>query len=113
MEAILVSPPMAFIVFLAIGYGIYRLGGAIAAPGRPQPGKRATYACGEDIPAQKVMPSYRAFFHLALLFAILHLAALVLATAPRGGAPAWQATLYLAGIGVSVYALMGMQRPTD
>ena len=113
MEDILLSPPAAFLIFLAIGCGIYRLGGAIAAPGKPHPGKRATYACGEDIPAQRVAPSYGAFFYLALLFAILHLAALVVATAPRDGASAWLATIYLAGIGVSVYALMGMQRPTD
>jgi NADH:ubiquinone oxidoreductase subunit 3 (subunit A) len=104
MEIIL-SPPLAFLIFLAIGYAIYRLGGAIAAPGKPHPGKRATYACGEDIPAQRVAPSYRDFFYLALLFAILHLAALVVATAPGG---AWPALLYLAGIGVSVYALMGV-----
>ncbi|HIC93048.1 MAG TPA: hypothetical protein EYP09_02195 [Anaerolineae bacterium] len=110
MEKILLSPPVAFVVFLGIGYGIYRLGGAIAAPGKPHPGKRATYACGEDIPAQRVRPSYQAFFYLAFLFTILHLAALMVATAPGG---AWPAMLYLAGIGVSVYALMGMQRPTD
>ncbi|MBC8447994.1 MAG: hypothetical protein H8D78_09605 [Chloroflexi bacterium] len=113
MENILLSPPVAFVVFLGLGYGIYRLGGAIAAPGKPHPGKRATYACGEDIPAQRVAPSYRDFFYLALLFAILHLAALVVATAPRDGASAWLATIYLAGIGVSVYALIGAGRSAD
>jgi len=105
IESILLSPPVALCVFLALAYGLYRLGGMLAAPGEEHPGKRQPYACGEDLLPPRVQLAYHAFFRLALMFAILHLATLVVSTLPPGGASHRIAAAYLVGIGISVFVL--------
>ncbi|MBL7201471.1 MAG: hypothetical protein ISS56_15130 [Anaerolineae bacterium] len=99
------SPLVGLCVFLALAYGLYRLSGAIAAPGKDHPGKHQPYACGEDLLPPKVQLTYHAFFRLALMFGILHLATLVISTLPLAETPHRTAVVYLAGIGVSVFAL--------
>jgi NADH:ubiquinone oxidoreductase subunit 3 (subunit A) len=99
------SPPVVASVFVALVYGLYRLGGWISARGRDDPGKHQPYACGEELPPPRAQLSYHAFFRLALMFGILHLATLVLSTVPFGFASHRLAGLYLAGIGVSVLIL--------
>ena len=50
MERMLLSPPAAMAVFLALVYGLYRLGGVLASvQSEEHPGKRLPYAGGEDI----------------------------------------------------------------
>jgi NADH:ubiquinone oxidoreductase subunit 3 (subunit A) len=105
MERFLTSPPAAFCVLLALVYGLYRLGGAIAARGEDHPGKHQPYACGEDLPPPEARLTYRAFFRLALMFGILHLATLVVSTVPQAGTSHWVATGYLIGIGVAMLVL--------
>ena len=53
--------------------------------------------------------TYHAFFKLALMFSILHLATLVIGTLPGSGATRRVATAYLLGIGVSVFVLTDEQ----
>ena len=105
IENILLSPPVALCVFLALAYGLYRLGGALAAPGEEHPGKHQPYACGEDLLPPRAQLAYHAFFRLALMFAILHLATLVVSTLPPVGAPHRLAVAYLVGIAISVFVL--------
>jgi len=105
IEDVLLSPPVALCVFLALAYGLYRLGGALAAPGEEHPGKHQPYACGEDLLPPQAQLAYHAFFRLALMFAILHLATLVVSTLPPGGASHRLATAYLVGIAISVFVL--------
>ena len=105
IESILLSPPVALCVFLALACGLYRLGGALAAPGEEHPGKHQPYACGEDLLPPQAQLAYHAFFRLALMFAILHLATLVVSTLPPGGASHRIAVAYLVGIGISVFVL--------
>jgi hypothetical protein len=105
MENILSSPPIAFILFGALAYGVYRLGGWIGARGQESIGKRQPYACGEDLPPPEAQLTYHAFFKLALMFGVLHLATLVIATLPSGGFSRLLATVYLGSVGVSVYVL--------
>jgi hypothetical protein len=105
MQNILLNPPFAFGVFLALAYGLYRLGGRLAARGEDAPGKHQPYACGEDVGLSQVQLTYHAFFKVALMFGILHLATLVVATLPAGGSSRRLATLYLLGIGISVLVL--------
>ena len=105
VKDILLSPPVALCVFLALAYGLYRLGGALAAPGEEHPGKHQPYACGEDLLPPRAQLAYHAFFRLALMFAILHLATLVVSTLPPGGTSHRLATAYLVGIGISVFVL--------
>jgi NADH:ubiquinone oxidoreductase subunit 3 (subunit A) len=105
MQNILLSPPVVFCAFLALAYGLYRLGGRLAASGEDHPGKHQPYACGEDLMPPEAQLAYHAFFKLALMFGILHLATLVVATLPAGGISHRIATAYLAGIGISVFVL--------
>ncbi len=90
-------PPIAFIIFLVIGYLIYRLGGSMGLKLKDEGGKLKTYACGEDIPGGKVQQTYD-FFHVAFFFTILHVAVLMIATMPSGN---------IAIIGV-IYLLVGL-----
>ena len=99
------DPPVVIAVFAAVAYGLYRLGGWIGARGRDAPGKHQPYACGEELPPPRAQLSYHAFFRLALMFGILHLATLVLSTLAFGSSPHRLAGLYLAGIGISVLVL--------
>jgi NADH:ubiquinone oxidoreductase subunit 3 (subunit A) len=105
MQHILLNPPFALSVFLALAYGLYRLGGQLAAQGNDDPGKYQPYACGEDLGLSQVQLTYHAFFKLALMFGILHLASLVIATLPAEVTSRRLATLYLIGIGISVLVL--------
>ena len=51
--------------------------GAVA-PG----GKYKSYACGENVDQPRIQPSYEQFFPFAFFFTIMHVVALVIATAP-------------------------------
>ena len=105
IEDTLLSPPVAACIFLALAYGLYRLGGVLAAPGEEHPGKHQPYASGEDLPPPGAQLAYHDFFHLALMFSILHLATLVVTTLPPEGASHRIAVAYLMGIGISVLVL--------
>jgi NADH:ubiquinone oxidoreductase subunit 3 (subunit A) len=105
MRNFLLSPPVAIAVFLCVAYGLYRLSGAVAARDKDAPGKHQPYACGEDLAVPEAQLTYHAFFKLALMFGILHLATLVIATLPAGNGSRWLATVYLVGIGISVLVL--------
>ncbi len=107
MDNFWLSPPVAMGIFLALVYGLYRLGGALAAKGDAAPDKYLPYTGGErPLPLPGSM-SYHAFFRLALLFGILHVATLVLSTLPRDVRSHRTALVYLAGIAVSVFVLTG------
>lgn len=102
---ILLSPPAAGAFFLALVYGLYRLGGVLMAPGEGHPGKCQPYACGEDLLPPEAQLAYHAFFQLALMFALLHLATLVVSTLPADDVSHRVAVAYLIGIGVSMLVL--------
>jgi NADH-quinone oxidoreductase subunit A len=102
---ILLSPPVAFLLFLAFFYGLYLLIGRLAPKVSGIGGKLKSYACGEDIPGQKIQFGYRLFFFIALFFTMMHVASLVLATLPRGPL-AYFGVFYLAMIFLSVLALI-------
>lgn len=74
------------------------------APAPPVTGdKTMPYVGGEPFKAALYRPGYE-FFTVALFFTLLHVAALVLATVPRGASP-WVPLGYLAFVGVAVLAL--------
>ena len=105
MKELLTSPPAVIGVFLAIACGLYWAGGRLAARGDPSPGKHQPYACGEELTPSRAQLAYHAFFRLALMFGILHLTTLVLSTLPRETVSHRLATVYLVGIGISVFVL--------
>ena len=102
---ILLSPPVAFFVFLAAAFGLYGLGKGMAPKMTKVGGKLTTYACGENIPGVKIQFGYRLFFFVALFFTMMHVAALVIATAPSGKI-VFFAIVYLAMIFLSIMALV-------
>ena len=102
---ILISPPVAFVLFLAAAVLLYGLGRRMAPKMNKVGGKLTSYACGEDMPGTKIQFGYRLFFFVALFFTIMHVAALVLATVPSGKIVLF-AVLYLAVIYLSVMALV-------
>ncbi len=110
MNMVWLSPPAAFIVFLGLAYALDRLGAAIAAPGEHHDDKHLAYTGGETVPPPASRLTYHAFFRLALLFGILHVAALVVSTLPSGGPSHLVALAYLAGVGISVVMLAGNGR---
>lgn len=102
---ILISPPVGFLVFLAMGFLLYYLGSRLAPKLKKEGGKLATYACGEDMPGVKLQFGYRLFFFIALFFTMMHVAALVLATIP-GGKIVFFGIIYLVMISLSIAALI-------
>ncbi len=103
--ALLLSPPVAFFVFLAAALLLYALGSKMGPKLTKTGGKLATYACGEDIPGVKIQFGYRMFFFVALFFTIMHVATLVIATVPAGRITLF-AVFYLLMIFLSVMALV-------
>jgi hypothetical protein len=65
------------------------------------------YVGGEAPPAGQNLPSYH-LYHVAVFFTLLHVAVLVLATAPSGPG-AWAALLYLGILSLAVVALVWRQ----
>ena len=89
MSDLLLSPPAAFAVILAVvvllnlflGFFAFRRpGGAKAHPDISKP-----YACGEDDQQPLIQPDYNQFFPFAFFFTILHIVALVVTTAIMDG----------------------------
>lgn len=100
---ILASP--VFIVAYALGIGllIYAWSRTVAPPFVPAGDKTMPYVGGEAAEAQAWQPGY-AFFYVALFFTVVHVAALVLATAPAD-APLWGPLGYLAIMAIAVMIL--------
>ncbi|MBM3187279.1 MAG: hypothetical protein FJZ90_00975 [Chloroflexi bacterium] len=98
--------PMAIVAFAAVAVGLYRIGGRAAARGEPLEAKHLPYACGEDLSPEQVQLSYKRFFRLALMFVVVHMAALVVAMLPLALDTRVLATLYLLGVAVCVDVLV-------
>jgi NADH-quinone oxidoreductase subunit A len=103
--SILLSPPVAFFLILAVSILLYLLGKRMAPKLTRSGGKLTSYACGEDMPGAKIQFGYRLFFFVALFFTIMHVAALVIATVPAGKIALF-AVLYLAVVFLSILALI-------
>lgn len=84
MGTILLSPPIAFLIFLVLSLGVSASGRIIAAKGKESPGKTKSYACGEDMPENQGQPEYSQFFKFAFFFTLMHVVVLIVATDPAG-----------------------------
>jgi NADH:ubiquinone oxidoreductase subunit 3 (subunit A) len=76
-------PIVTFLVMLIIVYLLYVFAGRLGPKYTKAKYKTKNYACGEDYPGGKIQQSYN-FFHVAFFFTILHVGALLIATAPTG-----------------------------
>lgn len=102
-DAVLLSPILWFLL-MALGGGLLYLWAArVAPPFRAAGSKARAFTGGEDIPGRAYRPGYQ-FFHAALFFTLLHVAAIVVATAPPGVAP-WVGMVYLSVIGICILVL--------
>lgn len=98
----LLSPPMAFLVSLALAGLLSLAGRLLTGPSRATARASETYASGEAGPRRPAAPGYEPFFATAIFFTILHLGVLVVAT----GAPSPLALVYLGGLGLALAVLL-------
>lgn len=102
MQAYILNPVVAFLIYV-LAVGLLYLGGrALAGPAQVTPMKRSTYSSGEAPPGRLAAPGYRPFFVVALFFAILHLGVLVLGSSLATPV----ALVYLVGLMLALLALI-------
>jgi NADH:ubiquinone oxidoreductase subunit 3 (subunit A) len=99
---ILLSPPLAFLIYVALGGALLGFGRLLAGAGHPSALKSSTYASGEAPPAGAAAPGYGPFFVIALFFAALHLGVLVLASGPLSPG----AALFIGGLALALLVLI-------
>ena len=102
MGELMLSPPAAFLAYLALAAVLAGLGRLLAGPARPSPLKTSTYASGEPPAQELAVPGYRRFFGIALFFAVLHLGVLALGS----GAMSALGAVYLLGLVLVLVVLM-------
>jgi len=102
MTNILLSPLVAFLVYLAVVFVVSGLGKMFSATGRTTEFKTATYASGEEHDPLPAAPGYRQFFVVALFFAILHLGVLMIGSSGLSAV----AGPYLLGLILALIALI-------
>lgn len=98
----LLTPPVAFLIYIPLVLGIIWLGRQLAGPGKPSPEKSSIYGSGEKASSIAAAPGYKPFFLVAFFFAILHLGMLVLGTGQGQGPQAF----YLVGLALALIALI-------
>lgn len=99
---ILLSPPIAFLIYIPLVILISLLGKALAGPEKPSAMKESVYSSGEEAPISAAAPGYRPFFLIAFFFAILHLGMLVLGT----GELSLKTVPYMLGLILALLALI-------
>jgi len=100
MEIIL-TPPIAFIIYIPLVVIIALVGRSLASSKEADAKKSSLYASGELAPTNMAAPGYRPFFLIAFFFAILHLGMLVLGSGTYNGT----AAIYIAGLLLALAAL--------
>lgn len=83
MREILLSPPLVFAIFIALGLTFSYLTSFLSAKGTESGGKYLSYACGQSNYANRISPDYSQFFPYAFFFTVMHVLVLVIATAPK------------------------------
>jgi len=84
VAAMLLAPPITFLIYLLISAGISMVSRRYAARGTYTENKARSYACGEDLKENRGQPDYSEFFKFAFFFTIMHVIALVVATDSEG-----------------------------
>ena len=102
MNELLLTPPIAFLIFVVLVLVIERIGRRLAGRGAPSALKSSLYSGGEADHTAGGAPGYRPFFLSALFFAILHLGVLMLGT----GGLTWMSGIYLVGLILALVALV-------
>jgi NADH:ubiquinone oxidoreductase subunit 3 (subunit A) len=99
---ILLSPPIAFLLYIPLVGIIALFGKMLAGPVQKNSMKSSIYGSGEEAQTQLAAPGYRPFFLVAFFFAILHLGMLVLGS----GSFSTISPVYLIGLLLALTALI-------
>lgn len=102
----LLLPPVAFCIILLVVWAKFAFMRALGPRANPSPGKLKPYACGEEMAWGAMQPDYSQFFPVAVLFTVLHVSVLVVATLPHGSG-ALMAVAYLVFMQFATIALLG------
>lgn len=102
MLDLILTPPIAFLVYAGLAAVLTYIGRWLAGPSQANLVKSSTYSSGEAPPSQIAAPGYRPFFVVALFFAILHLGVLILGTGNFSGIT----LVYLIGLILALLALI-------
>lgn len=100
--SIILTPPLAFLIYLPLVLAIYFVGRGLAGKSTPSAMKSSLYSSGEAAPTTLAAPGYRPFFLVAFFFAILHLGMLVIGT----GTMTYSMVPYLIGLIFALIALI-------
>jgi NADH:ubiquinone oxidoreductase subunit 3 (subunit A) len=74
---ILLTAPIAFVIYFIGAVGIYGIGRLLAGAANPSKAKSSIYGSGEEASARMAAPGYTPFFRIAFFFTVLHLGVLV------------------------------------
>jgi NADH:ubiquinone oxidoreductase subunit 3 (subunit A) len=99
---LLLSPPLAFLAYVPVALALLGVGRLLAGAGSPNAAKTSVYGSGEASPTFAAAPGYQPFFLIALFFAVVHLAMLVLGV----GSLPMPAAVYLVGLFIALVALI-------
>lgn len=101
------SIPLIFVLSILLGVILYIFGSIIAPKVKKTTEKLAPYACGEDLPAEKLQVSTEKFFIYATYFLIFDVVAFMLATSL--GKPGFFPILFIAIILVASVVLFSVR----
>lgn len=102
MKSILLSPLVAFLIYVLLAAILSGLGKLFSATGHRTEFKLGTYAGGEEHDPLPAAPGYRQFFVVALFFAVLHLGVLMVGSSDFSSV----AGVYLLGLILALIALI-------
>lgn len=105
MKTLLLSVPVVFGIFFIFLIGLYLFLSAQAPRGEDHPEKYQPYSGGQVPLSNNNSLTYQAFFRIGLLFAILHVAALILSTLPLAAGFQPMGLFFLIGISISTFVL--------
>ena len=104
MDTFLLLPPVAFLLYLLLSFGISGLSRRLAAGGVDSESKKKAYACGEEVTENRGQPDYSESFKFAFFFTIMHVVVLVVAMDPMGLTVS--SAVYLGVTGLSLFILL-------
>jgi len=105
VKQFILSPPLVFIFFLVFFIFFYRLVFKYSTEGQDHPEKYLPYSSGQGLPPGESYFSYTTFFRIGLLFAIMHVTALIVSTLTPNGNATFFGLVYLIGMFISAFAL--------
>jgi NADH:ubiquinone oxidoreductase subunit 3 (subunit A) len=108
MNKWLLSPPVAFLIILAVSFLLSYLFSKLSfRPKEHTEGEGKSYACGEDTFDNTAQPDYSNFFPFAFFFTIAHVATLIMTAVHMETITVFTlAVLYITGVVIGLYILM-------